>query len=128
MMENKMKVLLLHIVIAIFIKLVNSNSTTVSKMKALYVLGDSTVDCGENTLFFPFLLNNLSLHPCDGPPFNILPHLLGISISFSSFYFYFCDVFHEFYFILIIFISGSLNYYGLANRLMTQVLNILVYL
>ncbi|GJS20411.1 GDSL esterase/lipase-like protein [Tanacetum coccineum] len=62
--------------------MVNSvSNTTMSKMKAMYVMGDSTVDCGENTLFFPFLLNNLSLHPCDGPPSSILPYLLAKKIG-----------------------------------------------
>ncbi|KAC9696439.1 hypothetical protein E3N88_45384 [Mikania micrantha] len=52
-----------------------------SNMKAMYVMGDSTVDCGENTLFFPYLLRNLSLHPCEGPPTSILPHLLAKKIG-----------------------------------------------
>ncbi|KAI3678414.1 hypothetical protein L6452_37705 [Arctium lappa] len=74
-----MKFVLLHIVTTM--QMVNSNMTTMSKMKAMYILGDSSVDCGENTLFFPFLLNNLSLHPCDGPPSSILPHLLAKKIG-----------------------------------------------
>ncbi|XP_071714142.1 GDSL esterase/lipase At4g26790-like [Rutidosis leptorrhynchoides] len=78
----KFVILLLHIVIpTLLIKNVDSNSTVVNKIKAMYVLGDSTVDCGENTLFFPFLLHNLSLHPCDGPPSSILPHLLAKKIG-----------------------------------------------
>lgn len=60
-----------------------SSNKTVNQIKAMYVLGDSSVDCGENTLFFPFLLNNLSLHPCDGPPSAILPHLLGNRMQLS---------------------------------------------
>ncbi|KAI3749974.1 hypothetical protein L2E82_20597 [Cichorium intybus] len=79
-MKSNMKFVLLHIVNTIFIKIVNGN-TPMSKIKAMYVLGDSSVDCGENTLFFPFLLNNLSLHPCDGPPSSILPHLLAKKIG-----------------------------------------------
>ncbi|XP_076909546.1 GDSL esterase/lipase At3g50400-like [Bidens hawaiensis] len=47
----------------------------------MYIMGDSTVDCGENTLFFPYLLRNLSLHPCEGSPSSILPHLLAKKIG-----------------------------------------------
>nr|XP_043638239.1 GDSL esterase/lipase At1g71250-like [Erigeron canadensis] len=64
-----------------------ANSTTMftaTDIKAMYVLGDSTVDCGENTLFFPYLLHNMSLHPCEGPPsYNIVPHLLAKKIGLS---------------------------------------------
>ncbi|XP_076903039.1 GDSL esterase/lipase At5g37690-like [Bidens hawaiensis] len=62
--------------------MVNSN-ITVSNVKAMYIMGDSTVDCGENTLFFPYLLRNLSLHPCEGPHSSILPHLLAKKIGLS---------------------------------------------
>ncbi|KAK9065907.1 hypothetical protein SSX86_015309 [Deinandra increscens subsp. villosa] len=83
MMINKMKFdVLLHIVTTIFIEMVNSN-ITVSNIKAMYVMGDSTVDCGENTLLFPYLLRNLSLHPCENPPSSILPHLLAKKIGLS---------------------------------------------
>ncbi|KAJ0765348.1 putative triacylglycerol lipase [Helianthus annuus] len=83
-MIHKMKLdVLLPIVTTIFIKLVHSN-ITVSNIKAMYVMGDSTVDCGENTLLFPYLLRNLSLHPCEGPPnSSILPHLLAKKIGLS---------------------------------------------
>ncbi|CAI9301119.1 unnamed protein product [Lactuca saligna] len=80
MRKDKTIFVILHIVNTIFIKMVSSNKT-VNQIKAMYVLGDSSVDCGENTLFFPFLLNNLSLHPCDGPPSAILPHLLAKKIG-----------------------------------------------
>lgn len=50
-----------------------------SYFTAFNVLGDSSVDCGENTLFYPFLHRNLSLVPCDGSDSSLLPHLLGIS-------------------------------------------------
>lgn len=49
---------------------------------ALYVLGDSSVDCGDNTLFYPLLHRNLSLYPCNGSDSTLLPHLLGIILSF----------------------------------------------
>ncbi|GAY55542.1 hypothetical protein CUMW_164970 [Citrus unshiu] len=42
------------------------------------VLGDSSVDCGENTLFYPILHHNLSLIPCyNGSDSTLLPHLLA---------------------------------------------------
>ncbi|KAF7815462.1 GDSL esterase/lipase [Senna tora] len=44
---------------------------------ALYVLGDSTVDCGDNTLFYPLLHARLSLYPCNGSDSSLLPQLLG---------------------------------------------------
>ncbi|KAI3760449.1 hypothetical protein L1987_50844 [Smallanthus sonchifolius] len=58
---------------------------TVSNMKAMYVMGDSTVDCGENTLFFPYLLHNLSLRLVRVlfPPFfhTFLIHILAIDVA-----------------------------------------------
>ncbi|KAH7541890.1 GDSL esterase/lipase At1g71250 [Ziziphus jujuba] len=44
---------------------------------AMYVLGDSSVDCGDNTLFYPLLHRNLSLYPCNGSDSSLLPHLLA---------------------------------------------------
>ncbi|KAF4393908.1 hypothetical protein G4B88_025877 [Cannabis sativa] len=46
-------------------------------VSALYVLGDSSVDCGTNTLFYSRLHRNLSLIPCNGADGNLLPHLLA---------------------------------------------------
>ncbi|GKV28753.1 hypothetical protein SLEP1_g37765 [Rubroshorea leprosula] len=51
-----------------------------SKASAMFVLGDSSVDCGENTLFYPFLHENLSLLPCNGSDSTLLPSLLGTTI------------------------------------------------
>lgn len=48
-----------------------------SHVSALYIMGDSSVDCGENTLFYPLLHRNLSLLPCNGSDSTLLPHLLG---------------------------------------------------
>ncbi|KAA8544427.1 hypothetical protein F0562_022439 [Nyssa sinensis] len=48
-----------------------------SSITSMYVLGDSSVDCGDNTLFYPFLRHNLSLYPCDGSDTSLLPHLLA---------------------------------------------------
>lgn len=62
-------------------------TTTMRKgrdVPALYILGDSSVDCGENTLFYPLLHRNLSLYPCNGSDSSLLPHLLGINYSLVS--------------------------------------------
>ncbi|XP_028801365.1 GDSL esterase/lipase At1g71250-like [Neltuma alba] len=48
-----------------------------SNISALYVLGDSSVDCGNNTLFYPLLHSRFSLYPCDGSDASLLPQLLG---------------------------------------------------
>ncbi|KAJ8766789.1 hypothetical protein K2173_008343 [Erythroxylum novogranatense] len=49
-----------------------------SQATALYVMGDSSVDCGENTLGYPFLRRNFSLSPCDnGSDTTLLPHFLA---------------------------------------------------
>ncbi|KAJ0020413.1 hypothetical protein Pint_31547 [Pistacia integerrima] len=49
----------------------------VGSAQPLFVLGDSSVDCGENTLFYPILHHNLSLLPCNGSDSSLLPHLLA---------------------------------------------------
>jgi hypothetical protein len=55
----------------------------VSNATALYILGDSSVDCRDNSLFYAFLHHNLFLYPCNGSDSNLLPHLLGTTFSFS---------------------------------------------
>lgn len=58
------------------------------KASAMFLLGDSSVDCGENTLFYPLIHGNFSLLPCDGSDSTLLPHLLGtIPISFPPIFF-----------------------------------------
>lgn len=52
-----------------------------SYVTAFNVLGDSSVDCGENTLFYPILHHNLSLLPCNGSDSTLLPHHLGTSLA-----------------------------------------------
>ncbi|KAB5541770.1 hypothetical protein DKX38_014744 [Salix brachista] len=47
-----------------------------SHVSALYLMGDSSVDCGKNSLFYPLLHRNLSLLPCNGGDSTLLPHLL----------------------------------------------------
>ncbi|XVF69353.1 hypothetical protein PTKIN_Ptkin11bG0074600 [Pterospermum kingtungense] len=46
-------------------------------VSAMYMLGDSSVDCGANTLFYPFFHQHLSLFPCNGSNSDLLPYLLA---------------------------------------------------
>lgn len=48
-----------------------------SNVTAMFLLGDSSVDCGFNTLFYPLLHRNFSLLPCDADASSLLPFLLG---------------------------------------------------
>ncbi|KAH6810790.1 hypothetical protein C2S51_024552 [Perilla frutescens var. frutescens] len=50
---------------------------------AMFVLGDSSVDCGENNPLNGFLHQNLSRFPCNGSDTTLLPQLLG-TLSLSS--------------------------------------------
>jgi len=62
-----------------------ANEKNASDVSALYVLGDSSVDCGDNTLFYPLLHGRLSLYPCNGSDATLLPQLLGtFLLSFFS--------------------------------------------
>ncbi|KAG8388881.1 hypothetical protein BUALT_Bualt02G0171300 [Buddleja alternifolia] len=55
-----------------------------SAVTAMYVLGDSSVDCGDNTPFYSLSHRNLSLFPCNGSDTTLLPQLLGtLSLSLS---------------------------------------------
>ncbi|QHN91262.1 hypothetical protein HN51_049669 [Arachis hypogaea] len=51
---------------------------------AFYVLGDSSVDCGDNTLFYPLLHGHFSLYPCNGSDSTLLPQLLAEKIGLKS--------------------------------------------
>ena len=55
-------------------------------VSAMFVLGDSSVDCGDNTLFYSQLHRNLSLLPCNASHHTLLPYLLGT----LSHFFFFC--------------------------------------
>ncbi|KAM7259713.1 hypothetical protein ACFE04_015454 [Oxalis oulophora] len=47
-------------------------------VSALYVLGDSSVDCGDNSVFYALNHRNFSLTPCDnGSDSSLLPHFLA---------------------------------------------------
>jgi hypothetical protein len=61
---------------------VTANGRNGSLVSALFVLGDSSVDCGDNTLFYPLLHGRLSLYPCNGSDGTLLPQIIGTS-SFS---------------------------------------------
>ncbi|XP_027368550.1 GDSL esterase/lipase At1g71250-like [Abrus precatorius] len=60
------------------------NEKNGSHVSALYVLGDSSVDCGDNTLFYPLLHGRLSLYPCNGSDATLLPQLLAKKIGLTS--------------------------------------------
>uniref|UniRef100_A0A803LXH4 GDSL esterase/lipase n=1 Tax=Chenopodium quinoa TaxID=63459 RepID=A0A803LXH4_CHEQI len=49
------------------------------KSPAIFVMGDSTVDCGVNALFYPLLRRNLSLFPCSKThQSTLIPHFLAL--------------------------------------------------
>ncbi|KAK6926440.1 GDSL lipase/esterase [Dillenia turbinata] len=60
---------------------ISSPSPSVS---GLFVLGDSSVDCGANTLFYPLLHRTLSLLPCNGSDASLLPQLLAARMGFKN--------------------------------------------
>lgn len=66
---------------------VTANGRNGSHVSALYVLGDSSVDCGDNTLFFPLLHARLSLYPCNGSDATLLPQLIGTLLSLFYYFF-----------------------------------------
>lgn len=49
-----------------------------SPATALFVLGDSSVNCGDNTFFYPVLPVNFSSPFCDRSRHRLLPDLIGI--------------------------------------------------
>ncbi|KAL3828654.1 hypothetical protein ACJIZ3_017456 [Penstemon smallii] len=55
----------------------STTSSSSSSVTAMYVLGDSSVDCGDNTPFYTILHRNLSLFPCNGSDITLLPQLLA---------------------------------------------------
>ncbi|KAL8531055.1 hypothetical protein ACS0TY_007897 [Phlomoides rotata] len=48
-----------------------------SAASAMYVLGDSSVDCGDNTPLDAFIPKNISQFPCNGSDATLLPHLIA---------------------------------------------------
>ncbi|XP_055834227.1 GDSL esterase/lipase 7-like [Solanum dulcamara] len=55
----------------------NGTSWWPSSVTSMYILGDSSVDCGDNTPFYPILHQNLSLNPCNGSDQTLLPQILA---------------------------------------------------
>ncbi|KAM1206203.1 hypothetical protein FF1_006875 [Malus domestica] len=52
---------------------------------AFYILGDSSVDCGDNTLFYPLVHSSLSLYSCNGSSdASLIPHLLAGKMGMPS--------------------------------------------
>lgn len=83
--KRRMKREAFLVLVASFLMMGMTTSTSVAgnNVTSFNVLGDSSVDCGENTLFYPILHHNLSLIPCsNGSDSTLLPHLLG-NFSFS---------------------------------------------
>ncbi|KAK6164010.1 hypothetical protein DH2020_000874 [Rehmannia glutinosa] len=54
-----------------------SGDLTTSPSAAMYVLGDSSVDCGDNTPFYVLSHRNLSMFPCNGSDATLLPQILA---------------------------------------------------
>lgn len=77
-------VLLVVVLMGLIINVANGKSPDTHNVMALYVLGDSSVDCGDNTLLYPLTHHNFSLHPCDGSDSSLLPYLLGTTFRDSS--------------------------------------------
>lgn len=64
---------------------INKNNPLTLRSRSIFVMGDSSVDCGDNTLFYPVLRHNLSLFPCsNGSKSTLIHHFLGILLSFFS--------------------------------------------
>ncbi|PNY04824.1 GDSL esterase/lipase [Trifolium pratense] len=63
---------------------VTANGRNGSLVSALFVLGDSSVDCGDNTLFYPLLHGRLSLYPCNGSDGTLLPQIIADKIGLTS--------------------------------------------
>lgn len=82
----------LLIFFAHLILLIDTTAAQESNVNAMFLLGDSSVDCGFNTLFYPLLHRNFSLLPCDAnATSSLLPFLLGsfLNPSFLDCFFYF---------------------------------------
>ncbi|XP_073272552.1 GDSL esterase/lipase At1g71250-like [Primulina huaijiensis] len=60
------------------------NRSMSSTVTAMYLLGDSSVDCGENTPFYSILHQNLSMYPCNGSDSSLVPQLLANKMGLQS--------------------------------------------
>lgn len=63
---------------------VAANGRNGSLLSSLFILGDSSVDCGDNTLLYPLLHGRLSLYPCNGSDSSLLPQLIAEKIGLTS--------------------------------------------
>ena len=79
-------VLLVVVLMGLIINVANGKSPDTHNVMALYVLGDSSVDCGDNTLLYPLIHHNFSLYPCGGSDSSLLPYLLGTTLSSWVYY------------------------------------------
>ncbi|XP_050269604.1 GDSL esterase/lipase At1g71250-like [Quercus robur] len=77
-------VLLVVVLMGLIINVANGKSPDTHNVMALYVLGDSSVDCGDNTLLYPLIHHNFSLYPCDGSDSSLLPYLLAEKMSLPN--------------------------------------------
>ncbi|XVF05001.1 hypothetical protein REPUB_Repub05bG0132200 [Reevesia pubescens] len=76
----KMKGFALFLVAAVLMGMINlamGEKKSSSEVSAMYVLGDSSVDCGVNALLYPIFHQHLSLFPCNGSNSILLPYLLA---------------------------------------------------
>ncbi|CAO2840973.1 unnamed protein product [Amaranthus hypochondriacus] len=64
--------------------LLQSNAVN-QKSKGFFIMGDSSVDCGLNTLFYPVLRRNLSLFPCsNGDDSSLIPYFLAKKMNIPA--------------------------------------------
>uniref|UniRef100_A0A7N0VHY6 GDSL esterase/lipase n=1 Tax=Kalanchoe fedtschenkoi TaxID=63787 RepID=A0A7N0VHY6_KALFE len=54
-----------------------STPNSSNRPSAMFVMGDSSVDCGQNTLFYSLFHHNLSLYPCNGTVSTLVPYILA---------------------------------------------------
>ncbi|KDP42910.1 hypothetical protein JCGZ_23852 [Jatropha curcas] len=55
-----------------------------SHVSAFYIMGDSSVDCGENNPLYPFFHRNFSLVPCSDSDSMLLPYVLAKKMGLSN--------------------------------------------
>ncbi|KAF8395556.1 hypothetical protein HHK36_019504 [Tetracentron sinense] len=75
--------LLLLVILMVAFGVAFGKSLITPSVSALFILGDSSVDCGDNTFFYPFIRQNLSFYPCDGSQTRLLPNLLEFASDVS---------------------------------------------
>ncbi|XP_057536283.1 GDSL esterase/lipase At1g71250-like [Amaranthus tricolor] len=64
---------------------INKNNPLTLRSRSIFVMGDSSVDCGDNTLFYPVLRHNLSLFPCsNGSKSTLIHHFLAKKMNLPA--------------------------------------------